>query len=116
MRRSIIVNNDHDDHQSISTLRTISTSTLSATDCCLQQEKRSLEDYGFSTNSKRRRHLSPQNINIDMNTDSDVMSSPSAMRKKTRTKSKDQSLHNASLDTSHVDNNQTARVSNRLIL
>jgi len=55
----------------------------------MSNHKRSLEDYGFLANLKRRRHLSPQNSNIDLNTSNDSVLS---LRKKTRTKSKN-SLH-----------------------
>lgn len=51
----------------------------------MNNQKRSLEDYGFLANLKRRRHLSPQNSNIDLNESNDSVSS---LRKKTRTKSK----------------------------
>ena len=73
-----------------------------------QQQKRSLEDYGFFTNLKRRRHLSPQNSNIELNHDHESNSSPSS-RKKLRTKSsKNQSILNSSLDSNH--DHQTPRV------
>lgn len=72
-----------------------------------QQQKRSLEDYGFLTNLKRRRHLSPQNSNIDLNNDQESISSPSN-RKKTRTKSKNHSMLNSSVDS--PNDHQTPRV------
>jgi hypothetical protein len=77
MRRSAITNNDNDNNQSLTTTNDMNN----------DQQKRSLEDYGFFTNLKRRRHLSPQNANIEMNNDNDTISLPS-VRKKTRTKSK----------------------------
>lgn len=45
----------------------------------MNNQKRSLEDYGFLANLKRRRHLSPQNSNIDLNESNDSVSS---LRKK----------------------------------
>jgi hypothetical protein len=104
MRRSAITNNDNDNSQS-------STTTNETNN---HQQKRSLEDYGFFTNLKRRRHLSPQNANIDINNDNDSILSPS-VRKKTRTKSKNQSILNASIDTNNEHNSisdgHTSRVS-----
>ena len=94
MRRSASNHHDSTNHRSSS----------NSTEQNHQQHKRSLEDYGFSTNLKRRRHLSPQNTNIDLNHSTDGMSSP-AVSKKTRTKSKNQSILNSSLlDVSHDDN------------
>ena len=78
-----------------------------------QQQKRSLEDYGFLTNLKRRRHLSPQNSNIDLNNDQESISSPS-IRKKTRAKSKNQSILNSSVDA--TNDHQTPRVNPHLFL
>ena len=76
MRRSAIINNDHE--------------SMKTTEMSNHSNKRSLEDYGFFTNSnlKRRRHLSPQNSNIDLNSTNESIPS---VRKKTRTKSKNQS-------------------------
>ena len=107
MRRSTIANSNNEAHPSLS--------TTTSTDLNNQQQKRSLEDYGFSANLKRRRHLSPQNANIDLNCEQDPMSSP-ALRKKTRAKSKNQSILNSStldtsLETSSIVDNQTPRVS-----
>jgi hypothetical protein len=93
MPRSAIINNDHDNTKSSTT-----------TEMNNHQHKRSLEDYGFFTNLKRRRHLSPQNSNIDLNNDSESISSPSS-RKKPRTKSKNHS----SLDS--TNDYPTSRVS-----
>ena len=109
MRRSTIANSNNEPHPYPSL------STTTSTDLNNQQQKRSLEDYGFSANLKRRRHLSPQNANIDLNCESDPMSSP-ALRKKTRAKSKNQSIMNSStldtsLETSSIVDNQTPRVS-----
>ena len=76
--------------------------------------KRSLEDYGFQSNFKRRRHLSPQNANIDINNANDSISL-TPMKKKTRTKSKTQSVLNSSLEANYERNSindiQTPRVS-----
>src|SRR5690348_10956790 len=95
MRRSAITNNDNDNNNQSST----TTNEMNH-----QQQKRSLEDYGFLTNNlKRRRHLSPQNANIDMNNDNETISSPT-VRKKTRTKSKNQSILNSSIDTNNEHN------------
>jgi hypothetical protein len=85
MPRSAISNNDHDN-----------TKPSTTNDINNHQHKRSLEDYGFLTSLKRRRHLSPQNSNIDLNNDTESISSPSN-RKKARTRSKNHS----SLDTSN---------------
>ena len=76
------------------------------------QHKRSLEDYGFLTNLKRRRHLSPQNSNIDMNNDNDTILL-SSVRKKTKTKSKNHSILNSSIDTINEHNslNDTQNIS-----
>ncbi|CAF4866560.1 unnamed protein product, partial [Rotaria socialis] len=89
MRRSAIANNDNDNNNQ---------SPTTTNEMNHQQQKRSLEDYGFLTNLKRRRHLSPQNANIDMNNDVETVSLPS-VKKKTRTKSKNQSILNSSIDT-----------------
>lgn len=107
MRRSTIANSNNEPHPSLS--------TTTSTDLNNQQQKRSLEDYGFSANLKRRRHLSPQNANIDLSCEPDSMSSP-ALRKKTRAKSKNQSILNSStldtsLETSSIVDNHTPRVS-----
>jgi len=87
MRRSAIINNDNDNNKSSTTTTT-------------NQHKRSLEDYGFQTSLKRRRHLSPQNSNIDINNDNNTNSSPS-IKKKTRTKSKNRSILNSSNDSNN---------------
>jgi hypothetical protein len=103
MRRSAITNNDNDNNKSSTTTNEIN-----------NQHKRSLEDYGFLKNFKRRRHLSPQNANIDINNDNDTISLPS-VRKKTKTKSKNQSILNSSIDSNNEHNSindcQTSRVS-----
>ncbi|CAF3698401.1 unnamed protein product [Rotaria socialis] len=94
MRRSAIANNDNDNNNQ---------SPTTTNEMNHQQQKRSLEDYGFLTNLKRRRHLSPQNANIDMNNDVETVSLPS-VKKKTRTKSKNQSILNSSIDTNNEHN------------
>ncbi|CAF3501473.1 unnamed protein product, partial [Rotaria sp. Silwood2] len=103
MRRSAVTNNDNDDNNQSST----TTNEMNH-----QQQKRSLEDYGFLTNLKRRRHLSPQNANIDVNNDNETISLPS-VRKKTRTKSKNQSILNSSVDANNelnsINDNQSPR-------
>ncbi|CAF3139860.1 unnamed protein product [Rotaria sp. Silwood2] len=105
MRRSAVTNNDNDDNNQSST----TTNEMNH-----QQQKRSLEDYGFLTNLKRRRHLSPQNANIDVNNDNETISLPS-VRKKTRTKSKNQSILNSSVDANNelnsINDNQSPRKS-----
>ncbi|CAF3698351.1 unnamed protein product [Rotaria sordida] len=103
MRRSAITNNDNDNNNQSST----TTNEMNH-----QQQKRSLEDYGFLTNLKRRRHLSPQNANIDMNNDNETISSPT-VRKKTRTKSKNQSILNSSIDTHNEHNSMNDNQSPR---
>ncbi|CAF1114277.1 unnamed protein product [Adineta steineri] len=115
MRRSAITNNDNDNNQLSTTTTTTSSSSSAITnEINNQQQKRSLEDYGFLTNLKRRRHLSPQNSNIDINndTDNDTISLPT-IKKKTRTKSKNRSILNASNDTNDEHNSandsQTSR-------
>ena len=101
MRRSAITNNDNDNNQTSTTTDEINN----------HHQKRSLEDYGFLTNIKRRRHLSPQNANIDMTNDNDTISVPS-VRKKTKTKSKNQSILNSSIDTNNeLNDGHTPRVS-----
>jgi len=97
MPRSAISTNDHDNNKP-STTNEINN----------HQHKRSLEDYGFQTNLKRRRHLSPQNSNIDLNNDTESISSLSS-RKKIRTKSKNHSILNSSIDS--TNDYQTPRVS-----
>jgi hypothetical protein len=108
MRRSAITNNDNDNSQS-----SITTTTAITNEIDNHQQKRSLEDYGFLTNLKRRRHLSPQNSNIDMNNDTDEISL-SSVRKKTRTKSKKNSILNSSIDTNNehnsINDSQISRV------
>jgi hypothetical protein len=103
MRRSAITNNDHDNNKS--------STTTGDNEINNHQHKRSLEDYGFFTNLKRRRHLSPQNSNVDLNNDNDSISLPS-VKKKTKTKSKNQSIFNSSIDSNHEQNDShTPRVS-----
>ncbi len=106
MRRSAITNNDNDNNQTSTTTNEINNHN--------HHQKRSLEDYGFLTNIKRRRHLSPQNANIDITNDNDTISLPS-VRKKTRTKSKNQSILNSSIDTNNehnsINDGHTPRVS-----
>lgn len=74
-------------------------------------QKRSLEDYGFSMSSKRRRHLSPQNDNIELTQPNDV-STPNSLRKKLRIKQKTQTLLDSpSLDIS-LDGNSMPETPN----
>lgn len=63
-------------------------SSSSSTD---SHPKRSLEDYGFSSSSvqsKRRRHLSPQNSNIDVKCEANEPIASPILRKTTRSKVK----------------------------
>ena len=100
MPRSAIINNEHDNSKP---------SNTSTTDISNHQHKRSLEDYGFFANLKRRRHLSPQNSNIDHHQNDNEPSPSPSNRKKSRTKSKNQSILNSSLDS--TNDFQTPRVS-----
>lgn len=95
MPRSAITNHEHNK----------SSSSTNNNDIHQHSQKRSLEDYGFFSNLKRRRHLSPQNSNIELNHDHE---SSSSNRKKTRTKSKNQSILNSSHDS--TNDHQTPRV------
>lgn len=81
MKRSAITNHDNDNNK-----------TAITNDINNHQNKRSLEDYGFLKNIKRRRHLSPQNSNIDLNNDTNNSTTLSPIKKKPRTKSKNQSI------------------------
>lgn len=106
MRRSALANHDTDHSQP-------STTTI-ADAMNLHPQKRSLEDYGFLTNLKRRRHLSPQNANIELNNDMDV-EALTPNKKKTRAKSRNQSILDASMDAtleqSSLNDTYTSRVS-----
>lgn len=95
MKRSAITNNDNDNDNNKSSITTNEIKN--------DQHKRSLEDYGFLKNFKRRRHLSPQNSNIELNNDNDTTSLPS-IKKKARTKSKNQSILNSSIDPTNEHN------------
>ncbi|UJR31455.1 hypothetical protein I4U23_018945 [Adineta vaga] len=101
MQRSTITNHDSDYIQASTT--TITHEMNNNNNNNNHQSKRSLEDYGFLSNSKRRRHLSPQNVNIDMNNDNDSISL-TPVKKKTRTKSKNQSILNSSIETPNEHN------------
>ena len=104
MRPPDIINNDNDNKQS-STTTTIEINNY--------QQKRSLEDYGFSTNLKRRRHLSSQNTNIDTNNDNGTMIL-SSVGKKTRANSRKQSILNSSIDKNNEHNSMCDRQSSRV--
>ncbi|CAF1013826.1 unnamed protein product [Adineta ricciae] len=101
MRRSATANHDSDHNHSSTT--TIINETSVHNNNNHHPPKRSLEDYGFQSNFKRRRHLSPQNGNIDINNANDSISL-TPMKKKTRTKSKTQSVLNSSLEANYERN------------